>query len=64
MTPSRYKAIQERLLQIDSDLVLAADEADLDLIEWFAMLSARQRLEHAARMAAELARLRDARRAD
>jgi hypothetical protein len=62
MTPSRYKAIRERLLQTDADLVLAADETDRDLIAWFATLPLRQRLERAAGMAAELARLRDARR--
>lgn len=63
MTPARYNAIRERLLQTDADLVLAADETDLDLLAWFAALPVRQRLNRAARMAAELARLRDARRA-
>jgi hypothetical protein len=63
MTPARYKAIRERLMQADPDLVLAADEADLDLIAWFATLTLRQRLDRAAGMATELARLRDARRA-
>jgi hypothetical protein len=62
MTPARYNAIRERLLQRDADLVLAADETDLDLLAWFATLPVRQRLSRAARMAAELARLRDARR--
>ena len=62
MTPARYNAIRERLLQTDADLVLAADETDLDLLAWFATLPLRQRLDRAARMAAELARLRDARR--
>lgn len=63
MTPARYNAIRDRLLQTDADLVLAADETDLDLLAWFATLPLRQRLSRAARMAAELARLRDARRA-
>jgi hypothetical protein len=62
VTPSQYKAIREHLLQTDADLVLAADETDRDLIAWFATLPLRQRLDHAARMAAELSRLRDARR--
>lgn len=64
MTPARYNAIRERLLQTDADLVLAADETDRDLLAWFATLPPRQRLDRAACMAAELARLRDARRAD
>jgi hypothetical protein len=63
MTPARYNAIRERLLQTDADLVLAADETDLDLLAWFATLPVKQRLSRATRMAAELARLRDARRA-
>ena len=63
MTPTCYNAIRERLLQTDADLVLAADETDLDLLAWFATLPLRQRLNRAGRMAAELARLRDARRA-
>jgi hypothetical protein len=64
MTPARYEAIRKRLLQTDADIVLAADEADRDLISWFATLPARQKLERATGMAAELARLRDVRRAD
>lgn len=63
MTPSQYNAIRERLLQVDSDLVLAADETDSDLLDWFATLSLRQRLDRAARMAASLEQLRDARTA-
>ena len=63
MTPARYNAIRERLLQTDADLVLAADETDLDLLAWFATLPVRQRLSRAARMAVDLARLRDALRA-
>ena len=61
MTPSQYNAIRERLLQVDADLVLAADEADRDLLDWFAMLTLRQRLDRAARMAVDLERLHDAR---
>jgi hypothetical protein len=63
MTPARYKAIRERLLQTDADLVLAADETDLDLLAWFATPLCEARLNRAARMAAEVSRLRDARRA-
>ena len=63
MTPSQYNAIREHLLRIDADLVLAADEADRSLIDWFATLSPRQRLDRATAMAADLERLRDARRA-
>jgi hypothetical protein len=61
MTPSQYDAIRKRLLQVDADLVLAADEADRDLIDWFATLPLRQRLNRAARMAVDLERLREAR---
>lgn len=61
MTPSRYKAIRERLLQVDADLVLAADETDQDLLDWFATLPLRQRLDRAASTAFSLERLRDAR---
>jgi hypothetical protein len=63
MTPSQYNAIRERLLQVDADLVLAADETDSDLLDWFATLSLRQRLDRAARMAVSLEQLRDARTA-
>jgi hypothetical protein len=63
VTLSRHCSIRERLLKTDPDLVLAADETDLDLIAWFGGLSLRERLDRAARMAATLARLRDARRA-
>jgi hypothetical protein len=54
-------AIREHLLQVDADLVLAADETDQDLLDWFASLPARQRLDRAARMAVSLEQLRDAR---
>jgi hypothetical protein len=63
VTPFQYKAIRERLLQVDADLVLAADEADQDLLDWFATLPLRQRLDRAAGMAACLIHLRDARTA-
>jgi hypothetical protein len=63
VTPANYKSLCERLLQKDADLVLAADEVDRDLIAWFATLSSRQRLDRAAGMAVDLARLGDARRA-
>ncbi len=63
MTPPQYHAIRERLLQVDADLVLAADEADGDLLDWFATLPLRQRLDRAAKMALSLERLRDARTA-
>jgi hypothetical protein len=63
VTPAQYLAIRERLLQVDADLVLAADEADQDLLDWFATLSLRQRLDRAAGMASSLERLRHARTA-
>jgi hypothetical protein len=63
VTPSRYRAIREHLLQIDAELVLAAEEADQDLLDWFATLSPRQRLDRAARLAISLERLRDGRTA-
>lgn len=61
VTPNQYNAIRERLLQADPDLVLAAEETDGDLLDWFAALTLRQRLERAARMAASLEQLRDGR---
>lgn len=61
MTPSQYFALRESLLQVDADLVLAADEADRELLDWFATLALRQRLDRAARMAFSLERLRGAR---
>ncbi len=61
VTPNQYDTIRERLLQSDPDVVLAAEETDGDLLDWFAALPLRQRLERAARMAASLAQLRDAR---
>jgi hypothetical protein len=63
VTPSQYNAIRERLLQVDADLVLAADEVDRDLLDWFATLPLRQRLDRAARTATCLMQLRDARTA-
>lgn len=63
MTPSQYIAIRERLLQVDVDLVLAADEIDLDLLDWFATLPLQHRLDRAARMAFSLEQLRNARAA-
>jgi hypothetical protein len=63
VTPSQYKAIRAYLLERDVDLVRAADEADQDLIAWFATLSPRQELDRASQLATGLARLRDARRA-
>jgi len=61
VTPNQYDTIRERLWQADPDVVLAAEETDGDLLDWFAALPLRQRLERAARMAASLAQLRDAR---
>jgi hypothetical protein len=63
VTTSQYNAIRERLLRVDADLVLAAEEADRDLLDWFTTLSLRQRLDRAARMAASLEQLRNARTA-
>ncbi|MEO8314040.1 MAG: hypothetical protein ABI645_04520 [Pseudomonadota bacterium] len=63
MAPSRYNAIRQRLLQVDADLVLAVDETDPDLLDWFATLTLRERLDRAAGMASSLEQLRDARTA-
>jgi len=54
----------QRVRAIDPDLVLAADEVDGDLLDWFAGLSPRERLNRAARMGAELESLGRARRGE
>jgi hypothetical protein len=57
-----FDVVLERLRALDPDVVLAADEVDGDLLDWFATLPLRVRLDRAARMAAELEDLRRARR--
>lgn len=59
---SGFAALLERVRAVDPDLVLAADEVDSDLVDWFATLSPRHRLDRAAQMGEELQRLRDGRR--
>jgi hypothetical protein len=59
----RFDALLRRLRTDDPDLVAAASEVDDDLLDWFATLSPSERLDRAARMGAELERLRLARRA-
>jgi hypothetical protein len=55
-------ALLERVRAADPDLVAAASEVDRDLLDWFATLTPRERIDRAARMGAELERLRRGRR--
>lgn len=57
-----FDALIECLRVADPDVVLAADEVDGDLLDWFATLSLRARLDRAVRIAAWLEELRRARR--
>jgi hypothetical protein len=55
-------ALLERVRAADPDLVAAAGEVDRDLLDWFATLTPRERIDRAAHMGAELERLRRGRR--
>ena len=57
-----FTELLERIRAVDPDLVSAAGEVDRDLVDWFATLTPRQRLDRAAGMGADLERLRRARR--
>jgi len=62
MDRDRFHGLIERLRMVDPDVIIAADEVDGDLLDWFATLSLSARLDRAARMAAELKDLRRAHR--
>jgi non-ribosomal peptide synthetase component F len=62
VSSTTFDALLERVRVEDPDLVLAAEEIDRDLLDWFATLTPRQRLDRAARMGTELERLRRDRR--